>query len=181
MDDAFTPWTGNQGIPMIAQGLLDDDVTPDWNKDPEIRQANPLAIGIAALRLIVIAAAALGVMETYRQVRGDASPDVDDLVTDIQNWLRGERVRRGIARQQRPDRPPKPSALPIRDGESYEDAVMRGLDELEKQPDFPDPGETDIGPYEPIGPTRGGRREESFLYWLERRYDSRSVARYLRR
>ncbi len=180
MDDAFTPWTGNQGIPMIAQGLLDDDVTPEWAKDPQILEANPLAIGIQAILLLVVAAAAMGVIRTYQEVIGDASPDVDDLVNDIQDWLRGERFRRGLARQQRPDNRPKPSALPIRDGESHEDAVLRALDELEKEPDFPDSGTADTGPYEPIGPT-GGNKKDSFLYWLERRYDSRSVARYLRR
>ena len=178
---AFTPWTGNQGIPMIAQGLLDDEITPDW-VDPPILQANPAIIGIAAIRLLVAAAAALGVIQTYKQVRGDASADVDDLISDIQAWLRRQTVERGLARQRKPDPKGKPSALPIRDGESHEDAVLRALDELEKEPDFPDdPGYNDTGPYEPIGPTTGGKRENSFVYWLERRYDSRNVARYLRR
>ncbi len=180
MDDAFTPWTGNQGIPMIAQGLLDDDITPDWNKEPEILQANPAIIAVQAIRLLVVAAAALGVIQTYRQVVGDASADVDDLVRDIQDWLRGERFRRGLARQQRPDNRPKEYGHPIRDGESHEDAVLRALDELEKEPDFPDPGDADTGPYEPIGPT-GGNKQDSFLYWLERTYDRRSVAQYMRR
>ncbi len=172
----FTPWTGNQGIPMIAQGLLDDEVTPDW----QIVEANPAVIGLAALRLLVVVAAAVGVVQTYRQVRGDASADVEDLINDIQAWLRRTQVDRGLARQKRPDNRPKPSALPIRDGESHEDAVLRALDELEIERDFPDPGEADTGPFEPVGPT-GGKTEESFLYWLERRYPRRNIARYLRR
>ncbi len=179
MDDAFTPWTGNQGIPMIAQGLLDDEITPDWVDTP-VLQANPAVIGVQAIRLLIAAAAALGVIKTYQQVRGDASADVDDLISDIQAWLRRTSLERGFARQKGPDNRPKPAALPIHDGESHEDAVLRALDELEIEPDFPDPGQNDTGPFEPIGPT-GGKTEDSFLYWLERRYHRRSVARLMRR
>ncbi len=177
---AFTPWTGNQGIPMIAQGLLDDEITPDWVETP-ILKANPVAVGQAVIRLLVVAAAAAGVVETYKQVRGDAAADVDDLVSDIQAWLKRQQLERGFARQKRPDQRPKPAALPIRDGETHEDAVLRALDELETQRDFADPGENYYDqPFEPIGRT-GQRGDESFIYWLDRRYHRRSVARYLRR
>jgi len=167
---------------MIAQGLLDDDITPDWLEQAQmlVGVVGPAGTTSSAIRALVAIAAAFGVVQTYRQVVGDASPDVDDLVADIQKWLRGERVKRGIARQQRPENRPKEYGAPIRDGESHEDAVLRALDELEIEPDFPDPGQNDTGPWEPIGPT-GGKTEDSFLLWLERKYDRRNIVRYLRR
>ncbi len=178
MCDGFTPWTGNQGIPMIGVNQLDDEIQPDWSAP--VLEANPAIIGIAAIRLLVIAAAAFGVVETYKQVRGDAAADVDDLISDIQIWLKRQTLERGFARQQKGPTGRKEAPFPIRDGESHEDKVLRALEELEVPPDLPDPGYNDTGPMGPPLPVKG-ERKYSFRGWLERKYDSRSVARYLRR
>ncbi len=173
----FFPSAGNLGIPMINVELFDDDITPDW----VILKANPAVLGVAAIRLLVIAAAAFGVVRTYQQVVGDASADVDDLIADIQHWLKTKRVDQGFARKQKRPRDKPAAPAPIRDGESYEDSVLRALDELEEIPDLPDPGYQDEQlPFEPVGPTRNGD-DRSFTGWLERRYPRRSVNRYMRR
>ncbi len=171
-----TQGQGGLGIPDSPWSFLDDAIQPDWKKSPEILRANPAAIGVQAIRLLVVAAAALGVMETYAQVVGDASPSVDDLVDDIQDWLRSERSLRGLARNQAPRPGQKGAALPIRDGEAHEREVLRALDELEN-PEIPDePGQNYEVPYPP-----GKRRKGStFRGWLERKYGRRSIARYMR-
>ncbi len=175
----FFPSAGNLGIPMRVWDMADDDITPEWQK--EVRAGSLVLPTSAALRALVVAAAAFGVVRTYQQVVGDASAGVDDLIVDIQHWLKTKRVDQGFARKQKRPRDKPAAPAPIRDGESYEDSVLRALDELEEIPDLPDPGYQDEQlPFEPVGPTRNGD-DRSFTGWLERRYPRRSVNRYMRR
>lgn len=169
----FFPSAGNLGIPMVSQELFDDDIKPDWHK---VRAGALVLPSTAALRALVVLAGAFGVIQSYRQVVGDASADVDDLISDIQIWLRRQSLERGFARKQKRPRDKPAAPAPIRDGESYEDSVLRALDELEK-PETPD--EPGYQKSEPV-PYDGGR-EESFTGWLERRYSKRSIVRYQRR
>ncbi len=170
----FFPAAGGLGIPMVSVELFDEDITPEWAK---IRKGEIVLPTQAVLRALVVAAAAFGVIQTYRQVVGDASAGVDDLIADIQFWLKSQQVERGFARQQKPRPGQKGAALPIYDGEAHEREVLRALDELESFPD--DPGTVERQPYEV--PYKRGRRAQSFHSWLERKYSKRSQARYMRR
>lgn len=171
-----TQGQGGLGIPDSPWSFLDDEIRPDWNKP--IRKGLS-TLGASAIRAIVAAAAAMGAMETYRQVVGDASPSVDDLVADIMDWLTWKRAEQAYGRSQRPGGERRAVPAFVRDGEAHEDAVLRALDELEKPPEYPDPGQQFGEPLGPVQPTENGGRR-SFAGWLERKYSRRSVVRYHR-
>lgn len=175
---AFTPWTGNQGIPMRQWSMLDEEIKPDWEVPPLFAAAvGTLPLSGGSIRLLVAGLLSMAGIQVFRQVVGDATADVDDLVAEIQQWLNAQRAEQGYVRKQKPRPGQRGAPGPIRDGQAYEDAVLRALDELEKPSEYDDPGYQDIQPI----PTGGRRRKESFVIWLERRYSRKSVGRYMRR
>lgn len=173
----FFPSAGSLGIPQRVWVDIDEDIRPDWEKAPPVRKGIIYAVpGSGVIRALVAAGLTATGLSVYRQTVGDAAVDVDDLINDIQNWLKLTRIDQGFARQQKKPSPAAPPYVAPGRGEDYEQEVLRALDELEQPTEPDDPGyQREV----PAPPYRGGSR--SFQSWLERKYHPRSVARNLRR
>lgn len=147
------------GIPQVPHGLFYKPAQRA-NK-PKVRVAVLPAVGNASAigRAILLSGLASSALAYFGIVTGDVENDIDDLVDEIQRWLRDTR-NIGFSRGNKPNRDPREFGLPIPIKPSSKQSP-RAVDEAQPEPDGDRRDKRDRDRPDP---------QFGFWSWLERRY-----------